>query len=112
MPDSLQLANPQNIYERMKTYMVPGLGMSVINNNEVEWSKAYGVMDATLGEEVVNESIFQAPQQVNYSHQFFCYILFRMATLIWMRISMSILSRGEYLRMNLQIMKKLLYEEC
>lgn len=60
MPDSLQLANPQNIYERMKTYMVPGLGMSVINNNEVEWSKAYGVMDATLGEEVVNESIFQA----------------------------------------------------
>lgn len=60
MPDSAQLANPLNILDRMKTYMIPGVGISVISKNSVEWSKAYGVTDVNTGKKVSNESIFEA----------------------------------------------------
>jgi CubicO group peptidase (beta-lactamase class C family) len=59
-PDSAQLANPRTLTERMAYYKVPGVSIAVINNNEVEWTKAYGIADANTDSPVTTETIFQA----------------------------------------------------
>ena len=59
-PDSVQLAYPKTLAERMEHYATPGVSVAVVNNNKVEWSKAYGVMDLDTGEPVTSETIFQA----------------------------------------------------
>ncbi|MCK4814934.1 beta-lactamase family protein, partial [bacterium] len=59
-PDSLQLANPKSLDERMKHYNTPGVSIAVINNNQLEWAKAYGIMDVNTGKPVTSETIFEA----------------------------------------------------
>jgi CubicO group peptidase (beta-lactamase class C family) len=46
--------------DRMAFHKVPGLSIAVINDNTVEWAKAYGSLDAETGKPVTAESIFQA----------------------------------------------------
>ena len=59
-PDSAQLANPKALAGRMEYYKVPGVSISVINDNQIEWSKAYGTMDKNTGAPVTTETIFEA----------------------------------------------------
>ena len=59
-PDSAQRANPVKIAERMEFYKVPGVSIAVINNFQIEWAKAYGVMNANTSEPVTTETIFEA----------------------------------------------------
>jgi len=59
-PDSTQLANPKKLTERMEYYKVPGVSISVINKYQIEWNKAFGIMDANTKEPVNTETIFEA----------------------------------------------------
>lgn len=59
-PDSAQRANPKTIGERMEFYKVPGVSIAVINNYQIEWAKAYGVMNANTNDPVTTETIFEA----------------------------------------------------
>src|SRR5215204_5593499 len=51
--------NRMNIVDRMKHYKVNGVSIAVIENGEIQWTKAYGVSDASTGEKVSTESLFQ-----------------------------------------------------
>ena len=59
-PDSVQLTNPKKLTERMKFYKVPGVSIAVINGNQIEWTKAYGVSNINTGTAVTKETIFEA----------------------------------------------------
>lgn len=59
-PDSIQLANPKALSERMEYYKTPGVSIAVINDNQIEWTKAYGAIDINTGEAVTTETIFEA----------------------------------------------------
>jgi CubicO group peptidase (beta-lactamase class C family) len=59
-PDSIQLANPKALAERMEAYKVPGASIAVINNSRIEWNREYGVMDVNTGAPVTTETIFEA----------------------------------------------------
>ena len=59
-PDSAQLANTKTLDERMVFYKVPGVSIAVINNNRIEWTRAYGTMDVNTGAPVSAETIFEA----------------------------------------------------
>jgi len=59
-PDSAQLASPYYIIERMKYYSTPGVSIAVINNNQLAWTKAYGIKDANTNEPVTTNTIFEA----------------------------------------------------
>ncbi len=50
---------PMNLLERMKTLKVPGLGLAVVKDFQVDWSKSYGVRDARSGAPVTDETLFQ-----------------------------------------------------
>ena len=41
-----------NILDRMQHYNVPGVNIAVINDNQVEWAKGYGVLEAGENEPV------------------------------------------------------------
>ncbi|MEP6713107.1 MAG: serine hydrolase domain-containing protein [Ferruginibacter sp.] len=51
--------NRMNIAERMKYHKVNGVSIAVIENGEIQWTKAYGLSDASTGEKVLTESLFQ-----------------------------------------------------
>ena len=59
-PDSVQLANTKTLAERMEYHKTPGVSIAVINNNKIEWAKAYGIMDVNTGVPVTTETIFEA----------------------------------------------------
>lgn len=59
-PDSVQLTNTKTLAERMEHYKTPGVSIAVVNNNQIEWTKAYGVMDINTGAPVTTETIFEA----------------------------------------------------
>lgn len=48
------------IEERMAQYGVPGVSIAVINDNKIEWTKSYGVMNKETKSPVTNETLFQA----------------------------------------------------
>jgi CubicO group peptidase (beta-lactamase class C family) len=48
------------LFERMAHYRVPGVSIAVIENNKVEWAKAYGVLNVENGVPVTIESLFEA----------------------------------------------------
>ena len=48
------------IEERMKHYGIPGVSIAVINNHEIVWSKAYGIIDKESKEPVTLNTLFQA----------------------------------------------------
>ncbi|MBM3304532.1 MAG: serine hydrolase [Candidatus Aminicenantes bacterium] len=45
---------------RMPFYRVPGLSLAVMDRHELEWAKAYGVLDARTQEPATTETLFQA----------------------------------------------------
>jgi len=59
-PDSAQSANLKTLTERMEYYRTPGVSIAIINNNHIEWTKAYGIMDVNTGVPVTTETIFEA----------------------------------------------------
>jgi CubicO group peptidase (beta-lactamase class C family) len=48
-----------DLADRMAHYNVPGVSIAVINNNQVEWTKGYGVLEAGRSEPVTPGSLFQ-----------------------------------------------------
>lgn len=54
------LVSNQNLYERMKYYGVPGVSITVISNNKLEWTRGYGVTEARSNKAVTTETMFQA----------------------------------------------------
>lgn len=48
------------LQERMEHYGVPGLAIAVFDDYEIEWVKAYGVIDSVSGIPVTEETLFQA----------------------------------------------------
>jgi CubicO group peptidase (beta-lactamase class C family) len=48
-----------NILDRMKYFKVNGVSVAVIEKGEIQWTKAYGVSDASTGEKVSTKSLFQ-----------------------------------------------------
>jgi CubicO group peptidase (beta-lactamase class C family) len=58
--EQAQVPRKMALSERMAYYKVPGVSMAVINNNKIEWVKAYGTLNAESGTPVTTESIFQA----------------------------------------------------
>ncbi|NPD88723.1 MAG: beta-lactamase family protein [Asgard group archaeon] len=47
------------IEEQMKTLKVPGIGIAVINNFEIEWTKSFGVKDVRTQEEITLDTLFE-----------------------------------------------------
>ncbi|HSO87797.1 MAG TPA: serine hydrolase domain-containing protein [Draconibacterium sp.] len=45
---------------RMNDFNVPGLSITVFDNNEILWSKGYGVKDKNSGKPVTENTLFQA----------------------------------------------------
>lgn len=48
-----------NLIDRMAYYKVPGVSIAVINNFQIEWAKAYGVVEAGKDQPVTTETLFQ-----------------------------------------------------
>ena len=51
---------PMALGDRMEFYKTPGVSIVVINNGEIEWARAYGVLEAGKKEPVTTETPFQA----------------------------------------------------
>src|SRR3990170_3060459 len=45
--------------ERMAYYNVPGVSIAVINDHRVEWTRGYGVIEASKSDPVTAETLFQ-----------------------------------------------------
>lgn len=48
-----------NLVDRMAHYKVPGVSIAVIDDNEIEWAKGYGVLEAGKDQPVTTDTIFQ-----------------------------------------------------
>jgi len=48
-----------DLEERMAYYHVPGVSIAMIDGNQVEWARGYGVLAAGTSEEVTAETLFQ-----------------------------------------------------
>ncbi len=48
-----------NLADRMAYYQVPGVSITMINNNQIEWAKGYGVMEVGKDHAVTNRTLFQ-----------------------------------------------------
>ncbi|HEY4310650.1 MAG TPA: serine hydrolase [Pirellulales bacterium] len=51
---------PTTIADRLARDHVPAVSIAVINNNQLEWAKAYGSADAETGTAATTETLFQA----------------------------------------------------
>ncbi|MDH5482465.1 MAG: beta-lactamase family protein [Candidatus Bathyarchaeota archaeon] len=49
-----------SILERMQSFKVPGVSISVINDYEVEWAKSYGVKDVRTENIATTDTLFEA----------------------------------------------------
>ncbi len=49
-----------SLSDRMQHYQVPGVGIAVINNGQIEWAKGYGVTEAGGSQAVSPDTVFQA----------------------------------------------------
>jgi CubicO group peptidase (beta-lactamase class C family) len=59
-PDSAQFASSKTLAERMEHYKTPGVSIAVVNKYQIEWARAYGIMDVNTGAPVTTETIFEA----------------------------------------------------
>ncbi|GAB2849364.1 hypothetical protein GCM10027277_16940 [Pseudoduganella ginsengisoli] len=61
-PVAVRDAPPQTmrLEERMRELHVPGVSIAVINHGDIEWARAYGVMDVRTGRPVTTGTLFQA----------------------------------------------------
>ncbi len=51
---------PGSLDDRMERYHVPGVGIAVINDSMIAWSKGYGVREAGTASKVTTDTLFQA----------------------------------------------------
>lgn len=58
--DRSQSEKEMNLSQRMKELGVPGVSLAVINDHEIEWSKAYGVREIGSDKLVNTETLFEA----------------------------------------------------
>ena len=49
-----------SLAERMAHHKVPGVSIAYFNDGEIVWARAWGVKDATTGEPLTTETLFQA----------------------------------------------------
>ena len=49
-----------NIEERMQELGIPGLSIAVLNDNDIEWAKGYGIADSLENRKVTTNTLFQA----------------------------------------------------
>ena len=49
-----------NLRDRMKHYKVPGVGIAIIHNFSIEWTKSYGVLENGNNTPVASNTIFSA----------------------------------------------------
>jgi len=59
-PGTVAPADRLTLAERMKHYDIPGASVAIIDNNEIAWTKSYGVTKTGDGQAVNEETIFQA----------------------------------------------------
>jgi len=69
--DKLENLTPQ----LMKKLKVPGVSISVIKNNKLEWSKSFGVIDVVQQNKVTNKTIFEA---CSMSKPVFAYLVLKL----------------------------------
>jgi CubicO group peptidase (beta-lactamase class C family) len=55
-----QIPRKASLLDRMAYYKTPGASIAVINDNRIEWAKAYGVLKAGADAPVTTESVFEA----------------------------------------------------
>jgi CubicO group peptidase (beta-lactamase class C family) len=48
------------LVDRMEHYKVPGVSLSVINNDEIEWAKGYGTLEVGSNKTVTPDTLFQS----------------------------------------------------
>lgn len=51
--------NRMNLVDRMAHYKVPGVSIAMIDDNQIEWAKGYGVLEAGKDQPVTTDTIFQ-----------------------------------------------------
>ncbi len=49
-----------SLLDRMRFYNVPGVSLTVIDKNAIEWSRTYGEKDALIHQPLTRETMFQA----------------------------------------------------
>jgi CubicO group peptidase (beta-lactamase class C family) len=69
--DKLENLTPQ----LMKKLKVPGVSISIIKNNELKWSKSFGITDAVQKNRVTNKTIFEA---CSMSKPVFAYLVLKL----------------------------------
>ena len=60
MIDSGQTRDKHTLSERMGDYKIPGVSIALINNNQIEWTKAYGFIREGSDTRVTTETLFEA----------------------------------------------------
>jgi len=58
--DQSLIEKPNSLLERMNYYKVPGVSIAIINDNQIEWAKGYGIINADNDFLVTADSLFQA----------------------------------------------------
>ncbi|HVF47359.1 MAG TPA: serine hydrolase domain-containing protein, partial [Pyrinomonadaceae bacterium] len=51
---------PMRLRDRMQFYKTPGVSVAFINNEQIEWTRAFGVRETGTAEPVTTETLFQA----------------------------------------------------
>lgn len=52
--------NDSTLLERMQHYKVPSVSIALINDNKIEWAKAYGTLNSSTGVLATTESFWEA----------------------------------------------------
>ena len=50
----------KTLFDRMEHYKVPGVSLAVINNDEIEWAKGYGILEVGSDKTVTPDTLFQS----------------------------------------------------
>jgi CubicO group peptidase (beta-lactamase class C family) len=53
-------AGPSTLFDRMRTYEVPGISVAVIHHGKLDWARGWGVRDAASCAPVTQDTAFQA----------------------------------------------------
>jgi CubicO group peptidase (beta-lactamase class C family) len=52
--------NEKTLVDRMEHYNVPGVSIAIINSNQIEWAKGYGILEVGSNKSVTPDTLFQA----------------------------------------------------
>ncbi len=56
----VQTENTSHLIDRMEFYNTPGVCITVVEKNRIQWTKGYGLLNANTNDVVTEETIFQA----------------------------------------------------